>query len=262
MHMGRFENKMVVITGGASGFGKATADRVFSEGAEVIIVDCDRPKGEQVVNEIAAKGGKAFFVEADLADYSSIKRMADEISGITDVVHALINNAGIGQYSSLEEILPEHWEPIMSVNLKSVLEVTIGLLPKLKKEGASIVNVSSDGGLKGRPGGPVYDITKAGVISLSKSMAAGYAKYGIRVNAIAPGWSVTEFHFGKAEDPAKRRKELEEMETDSCVMRRLGRPEEIAAAIAFLASDDASYVTGTVLCVDGGRVGIDTRSAR
>jgi len=106
--MGRFENKMVVITGGASGFGKATADRIFSEGGEVIIVDRDRPKGEQVVNRITAKGGKAFFVEANLADCSSIKRMTDEIAATTDVVHALINNAVIGQYSSLEEILPEH----------------------------------------------------------------------------------------------------------------------------------------------------------
>ena len=262
MYMGRFENKMVVITGGASGFGKATAERIFSEGGEVIIVDRDRPRGEQVVNQITAKGGKAFFVAADLSDCSSIRRITDEIAETTDVVHALINNAGIGQHSSLEEIMPEHWEPIMSVNLKSVLEVTIGLLPLLKKEGASVVNVSSDGGLKGRPGGPIYDITKAGVISLSKTMAAGYAKYNIRVNAIAPGWSVTEFHFGKAENPAQRKTELEDMETDSCVMRRLGRPEEIAAAIAFLASDDASYVTGTVLCVDGGRVGIDTRLAR
>lgn len=259
MNMDRFENRKVVITGGASGFGRATAYRIFSEGGEVIIVDRDRSKGEDVVNDIAAKGGKASFVEADLSDYGSIKRMADEISGTTDMLHALINNAGIGQHSSLEEILPEHWEPIMSVNLKSVLEVTIGLLPMLKKARASIVNVSSDGGVKGRPGSPIYDLTKAGVISLSKSMAAGYAKYGIRVNAIAPGWAVTEFHFGRAANPEEKKKELEGMETDSCVMRRLGRPEEIASAIAFLASDDASYITGTVLCVDGGRAGLDTR---
>ena len=259
MNMNRFENKIVVITGGASGFGRATAYRIFSEGGEVIIVDCDRAKGEDVVNNIAAKGGRAAFVEADLSDYDSIRRMADEIAGITDMVHTLVNNAGIGQYSSLEEILPEHWEPIMSINLKSVLEVTIGLLPMLKKARGSIVNVSSDGGLKGRPGGPIYDLSKAAVISLSKTMAAGYAKYGIRANAIAPGWAVTEFHFGRAANPEEKKKELEEMETDSCVMRRLGRPEEIAAAIAFLASDDASYVTGTVLCVDGGRVGLDTR---
>lgn len=257
--MNRFENKIAVITGGASGFGRATAYRIFSEGGEVIIVDRDRSNGERVVNDIVAKGGKASFVEADLSDYNSIKRMAEKISGITDKVHALINNAGIGQYSSLEEILPEHWEPIMSINLKAILEVTIALLPMLKKEGASIVNVSSDGGVVGRPGGPIYDATKAGVISLSKSMATGYAKYGIRANAIAPGWAVTEFHFGRAENPEKRKKELEEMKTDSCVMRRLGRPEEIAAAIAFLASNDASYITGTVLCVDGGRAGLDTR---
>ncbi len=257
--MDRFENRIAVITGGASGFGRATAYRIFSEGGEIIIVDHDRSKGEDVVNDIIAQGGKASFVEANLADYAAIKRMADEISGKTDMVHALINNAGIGQHSSLEEIVPEHWEPIMSVNLKSVLEVTIGLLPMLKKAEGSIVNVSSDGGVKGRPGSPIYDLAKAGVISLSKSMATGYAKYGIRANAIAPGWSVTEFHFGRAADPDKKKRELEETKTDSCVMRRLGRPEEIAAAIAFLASDDASYITGTVLCVDGGRAGLDTR---
>ena len=257
--MNRFENKITVITGGASGFGRATAYRIFSEGGKIIIVDRDKLKGENVISDIAAKGGKSHFVEADLSDYSSIKFMANKISEITDKVHVLVNNAGIGQYSSLEESLPEHWEPIMSINLKAILEVTISLLPMLKKEGASIVNVSSDGGVVGRPGSPIYDATKAGVISLSKSMATGYAKYGIRANAIAPGWAVTEFHFGKAEDPEKRKKELEEMKTDSCVMRRLGRPEEIAAAIAFLASDDASYITGTVLCVDGGRAGLDTR---
>ncbi len=257
--MNRFEDKIAVITGGASGFGRATAYRIFSEGGEIIIVDRDKLKGESVVNDIAAKGGKSYFVEADLSDYNSIKRIAERISEITDRVHVLVNNAGIGQYSSLEEIMPEHWEPIMSINLKAILEVTISLLPMLKKEGASIVNVSSDGGVVGRPGSPIYDATKAGVISLSKSMATGYAKYGIRANAIAPGWAVTEFHFGKAEDPEKSKKELVEMKTDSCVMRRLGRPEEIAAAIAFLASDDASYITGTVLCVDGGRAGLDTR---
>lgn len=257
--MKRFENKIAVITGGASGFGRATAYRIFSEGGEIIIVDRDRANGERVVNDISAKGGKAYFIEADLSDYNSIKQMAKKISEITDKVHVLINNAGIGQYSSLEEILPEHWEPIMSINLKAVLEVTVELLPMLKKEGGSIVNVSSDGGVVGRPGSPIYDATKAGVISLSKSMATGYAKYGIRANAIAPGWAVTEFHFGRAENPESKKKELEEMKTDSCVMRRLGRPEEIASAIAFLASDDASYITGAVLCVDGGRAGLDTR---
>lgn len=257
--MNRFENKIAVITGGASGFGRATAYRIFSEGGEIIIVDRDKLNGERVANDITTKGGKASFVYADLSDYSSIKPMADKISEITDVLHVLVNNAGIGQYSSLEEIVPEHWEPMMSINLKAVLEVTISLLPMLKKEGASVVNVSSDGGVVGRPGSPIYDLTKAGVISLSKSMATGYAKYGIRANAMAPGWAVTEFHFGRDENSEKRKKELEEMKTDSCVMKRLGRPDEIAAAIAFLASDDASYITGTVLCVDGGRAGLDTR---
>lgn len=257
--MNRFENRTAVITGGASGFGRATAFRIASEGGEIIVVDKNAKMGSEVVANIATKGGRATFIEADLSKPEGIVDMATAISKMTDAVHVLVNNAGIGQYSSLEEIDPEHWEPILSINMKSVLEVTIRLLPLLKKARASIVNVSSDGGVKGRPGSPIYDLTKAAVNSLSKTMAAGYAKYGIRANAIAPGWAVTEFHFGRAEDPAKEKKRLEELETDSCVMRRLGRPEEIAAAIAFLGSDDASYVTGIVLCVDGGRAGLDTR---
>ena len=157
----------------------------------------------------------------------------------------------------MEKEFIQDWEPLVNINLRACALVAQAVLPLLKIEGGSIINVSSDGGLRGRAGSFIYDATKAALIQMSKSMACEFAQYGIRANAIAPGWAVTEFHFGNAPDPLARKKELEELDTDYCLMRRLARPEEIASAIAFLTSDDASYVTGTCLCVDGGRVGLD-----
>jgi NAD(P)-dependent dehydrogenase (short-subunit alcohol dehydrogenase family) len=130
--------------------------------------------------------------------------------------------------------------------------VTQALLPLLKREGAAIVNVSSEGGFRARPGQWVYDATKAGICAFTRSIAAELAPHGIRANAIAPGWTVTEMHFGAAPDPAARRQELEDLQHGRSLLKRLARPSEIAAAIAFLASEDASYVTATVLHVDGG----------
>ena len=116
------------------------------------------------------------------------------------------------------------------------------------------MNLSSEGGFRPRPHCWVYDATKIGMCALTRSMAAEFVEYGIRANTVAPGWTVTEMHFGSAPDSAARKRELEELVMDGALIRRLGRPEEIAAAIAFLLSDDASYMTGTTLHVDGGRV--------
>ena len=131
------------------------------------------------------------------------------------------------------------------------------LLPLLKQEGGAIVNLSSEGGFLGRPGMWVYDAIKAGLVSVTKTMAHEFVDYGIRVNAVAPGWIVTEMHFGHHADPAARKKELDEERITSCIMQRRAGPEEVAGAIAFLLSEDASYITGTTLDVDGGRVGLD-----
>ena len=176
----------------------------------------------------------------------------------TDRLHVLVNNAGIGGGGGyVEQDFMQSWDRLVDINLKACAIVTQTVLPLLKVDGGSIINNASDGGLRGRIGSFLYDATKAALISATKSMAVEFVKYGIRVNAVAPGWSVTEFHFGKADNPEKTRQELLHLDSDTCIMRRLGRPEEIAAAIAFLASEDASYVTGTCLCVDGGRVGFE-----
>ena len=259
--MTRFKDKIALITGGAAGMGRATAFRLAAEGAQVIVTDRDAQGGQHVIDQLCERGGSGFFAQAELTDAAAIEQLGTTIAQRVDALHVLVNCAGIGYLGGrLETAGVDGWGPLMDVNLRAPALVAKTVLPLMKVQGGAIVNVSSDGGVKGRGGSWIYDATKAGLISLSKSMAAEFWPYGIRVNAIAPGFSVTEFHFARHPDPQARKREMEEMWTDYCLMGRLGRPEEIAAAIAFLASDDASYVTGTTLCVDGGRAGMDLRS--
>jgi NAD(P)-dependent dehydrogenase (short-subunit alcohol dehydrogenase family) len=257
-HAKRFENKVAVITGGASGMGFATAERLAGEGAHVIIADVDDDKAAVAVARIAEAGGKASFVRVDLLDDDSVRALAGAVAAEAAAVHVLVNCAGIPGGPGRVELNggQEAWDRVMGVNLRAAAMVTHVLLPLLRKGAAAIVNVTSDGGHKARAGSWIYDASKAGLSMLTRSMAAEFVGYGIRVNEVAPGWCVTEFHFARAEDPEAKKRELEQLDTDYCLMRRLGRPEEIAAAAAFLASDEASYVTGATLCVDGGRVGI------
>lgn len=253
----RFSGKAALITGGANGMGRATAQRLAAEDAYVIIADRDVEGGQREIATIKKEGGNGLFLEVDLTDPESIKSMGRAAAEQIDALQVLVNSAGIGIAGNLEEGGDTGWEAQMNINLKAPALVAQSLLPLMKKEGGAIVNVTSDGAFRGRAGSWIYDATKAGLWSLTKSMAVEFNSYGIRVNDVSPGWAVTEFHFAKAPDPEARKKEMEEMDTDYCLMRRLARPEEIAAAICFLASDDASYITGTTLCVDGGRVGLN-----
>ena len=253
----RFTDKVALITGGASGIGRATANRLAAEGAHVIIADNNAEMAHQAVAEIQETGGKAFFVEVDLADDESVTAAAQTVTEKFPVLHMLVNNAAILRTGKIEDgaWLP-NWEPETAVGLRGWVLMTQYLLPLLKQESAAIVNLSSEGGFLGRPGQWVYDAIKAGLASLTKTMASEFVEYGIRVNAIAPGWIVTEMHFGNAPDPAARKKELEESPINSCIMKRRAGPGEIASVIAFLLSDDASYITGQILHVDGGRWGM------
>jgi len=255
--MARFANKVALVTGGASGIGRATAVRLAAEGAHVIIVDRDGERGNQSVAQIKETGGAATFMAVDLASDAAIEAMADAVAGQFPALHVLVNNAAVLKRGRIEngEWLAS-WEPEVNVGLRAWALVTQVLLPLLKKEGGAIVNTSSEAGFKGRPGMWVYDAVKAAIVSLTKTMAYEFVDYGIRANAVAPGWIVTEMHFSQHAEPERRKQELETMKIESCLLGRLGRPEEIAAAIAFLASDDASYITGTTLHVDGGRVGM------
>lgn len=255
--MRRFEGKVALVTGGASGIGRATAGRLAAEGATVFIVDVQADLGKRAVAEIEQAGGVAYFVHADLADDAALERVRDAVSERVSALHCLVNNAAILRVGKIEDgAWMANWEIETRIGLRGWILLTQLLLPLLKQEGGAIVNISSEAGFLGRSGQVVYDAIKAALISITKTMAQEFVNYGIRVNAVAPGWTVTEMHFSRHPDPAARKQELESLSTASCAMKRLGRPEEIAAGVTFLLSDDASYITGTTLHVDGGRVGL------
>lgn len=250
----RFSGKHVLVTGAAMGIGAATARRLAKEGAHVIVADCNEEVGAKVVREIASGGGAAVFQFVDLSNPDSIETMGRQVAEKAEALHGLVNNAGIVHTTPVVETGDADWEPQITINLRAPALCAKALFPLLKKGPGHIVNLSSEGGFRPRANCWVYDATKAGVCALTRNMACEFVTYGMRVNTVAPGWIVTEMHFGRAEDPMKRKAELENLEFNGAIIQRLGRPEEIAAAIAFLLSDDASYITATTFHVDGGRV--------
>jgi NAD(P)-dependent dehydrogenase (short-subunit alcohol dehydrogenase family) len=258
--MSRFENKIALITGGASGIGRATALRLSAEGAHVIIADKNAALAKQTVAQITEQGGAATFVETDLAEDESVQETGHIVAERFPALHILVNNAAILRRGTIEDgAWLENWEIETRIGLRGWVLMTQVLLPLLKKEGGAIVNTSSEAAFLGRSRLLVYDAIKAALVSVTKTMAQEFVDYGIRVNAVAPGWIVTEMHFAEHPEPQARKQELESLSIPSCIMKRLGRPEEIASAIAFLLSDDASYITGTTIHVDGGRVGLSVR---
>jgi NAD(P)-dependent dehydrogenase (short-subunit alcohol dehydrogenase family) len=253
-----FSHKIILITGGAMGIGAATARRLAAEGARVLIVDRNEVFAEETVELISGSGGQATFCQADLTEASDITRMAEEVLTNFEVLHGLVNNAGITRRVSVADMSDETWgslwNEVINLNLVAPLMITHALLPGLVRGPGHIVNLSSMGAYMARPNESVYDATKAGLSSVTRSMASEFASHGIRVNAVAPGAIITEMHIGTGPDRDEKRLEFEEYEYELALLRRWGRPEEIASVIAFLLGDDASYITGTTIHADGGVV--------
>jgi len=249
--MGKLDEKVAIVTGAASGIGKATA-RLFSvEGAKVVVADWDEEAGAAVAAELRREGGHAIFVQADVSRSEDMQRMVQAALNEFGRIDILINNAGIeGQQAQTADATEENWDHVMEVNLKSVFLGMKYVIPQmLAQGGGAIVNNASVAGLVGFAGSPAYCASKGGIIQLTRVTALEYAARSIRVNCVCPGVILT---------PMVERVAMTQEVMQALVgmepVGRLGRPEEIASAILFLASDEASYVTGAILPVDGGLV--------
>jgi meso-butanediol dehydrogenase/(S,S)-butanediol dehydrogenase/diacetyl reductase len=245
----RLQSKIALVTGAASGISRAVALRFASEGAVVMAADNDVQGGMETVDLIRADGGRAEFAKLDVSQAEDVKRVVQSvIDGLGDL-HILFNGAGILAYGTVVETSEETWGRTMAVNLTGTYLCCRAALPHMIARGrGSIINVASTTGAYDACAHAVaYVASKGGVTLLTRGMAIDHARQGIRVNAICPGPTDTPMLRG-----AKTPEELEAFAL-SFPMGRLGRPEEIAAAAAFLASDDASFVTGAMLYVDGGQ---------
>jgi 2-hydroxycyclohexanecarboxyl-CoA dehydrogenase len=240
----RFEGKKALVTGGASGIGAAIARRLAAEGAEVTIGDLNLEGATEVAGEISG-----LSIQLDVTDLGSAQAAVDSAGPPNDI---LINNAGTDEFGFFAQTTPEQWEKVIAVNLRGVLNCTYAALPGMQEAGyGRIVNIASEAGRVGSKGSAVYSAAKAGVIGFTKVMAREGARFGINANAIAPGPIETPLLMQAVEFGEIGEKKIETMKAGT-QLRRLGQPEEVAAAVAFLASDDASYVTGETLGVSGG----------
>jgi 2-hydroxycyclohexanecarboxyl-CoA dehydrogenase len=240
----RLEGRRALVTGGASGIGAATARRLAAEGAEVWVGDLNDEGSREVASEI---DGHA--VHLDVTDPESARAAVEATGGTLDI---LINNAGMDEFGFFTQITPEQWQRVIGVNLVGVLACTHAALPGMQAAGyGRIVSTASEAGRVGSKGSAVYSAAKGGVIAFMKTIARENARYGINANSIAPGPIETPLLMGAAQLGDVGQKILDTM-TGATQLGRLGQPDEVAAAIAFLASDDASYVTGETLGVSGG----------
>ncbi len=239
----RLEGRKALVTGGASGIGAAIAARLAAEGAEVWVGDVDVQGAGRVAGEV-----NGHSIELDVTDLESAGAAIAAV-GVPDV---LVNNAGTDEFGFFTYTTPEQWQRVLDVNLGGVLNCTHAALPAMQQAGyGRIVSISSEAGRVGSKGSAVYSAAKGGIVAFMKAIARENARYGITANSIAPGPIETPLLMGAKEFGEIGEKVIETMK-EATQMKRLGQPDEVAAAVAFLASDDATYVTGETLGVSGG----------
>jgi 2-hydroxycyclohexanecarboxyl-CoA dehydrogenase len=239
----RLEGRKALVTGGASGIGAAIAARLAAEGAEVWIGDIDAEGATRVASEVSGHA-----LELDVTDTGAAKSGIEAI----DSLDVLVNNAGTDEFGFFTYTTPEQWRRVLDVNLGGVLNCTHAALPRMQEAGyGRIVNIASEAGRVGSKGSAVYSAAKGGIIAFTKAIAREGARYGVTANAIAPGPIETPLLMGAKEFGEIGEKVIETMK-GATQLKRLGQPDEVAAAVAFFASAEAAYVTGETLGVSGG----------
>ncbi|HET8673231.1 MAG TPA: SDR family oxidoreductase [Thermoleophilaceae bacterium] len=244
----RLEGRVALVTGGASGIGAATCRRLAGEGARVAVTDMNVAGAGDVAAEV---NGMPY--ELDVRSLDSIAAAVSATEDELGPIDVLVNNAGYDEFGFFVKTDPDMWDRVLAVNLRGVIAVTHAVLPGMQeRRRGRIVNVASEAGRVGSSGSGIYSAAKAGVIGFTKAVAREAARYGVTCNAVAPGPIETPLLMGAPEALGAVGQKLVDTMVGSTVLRRLGQPDEVAAAIAFLATDDASFVTGQALGVSGG----------
>lgn len=239
----KLQDKVAVITGGVSGIGAATAKLFASEGAKLVLVDMNEEKGASIEAELKSQGSEAIFIKADVTNEEQVKNIYTTSIDTFGKVDILFNNAGIGAVKPTEELTYAEWRKTVEVDLDGVFLVAQAAIKEFLKAGSGvIVNTASMYGWVGSPGSAAYNAAKAGVVNLTRSLGLEYAARNIRVNALCPGYIDTAI-LGDSDREAL---------INTTPMNRLGKSEEMAKAVLFMASDDSSFMTGNSLIVDGG----------
>jgi hypothetical protein len=247
-----FQGKVAVVTGAAKGIGSAAAVAFAQSGAQVALLDRDKEGGEEVVQKIRQDHGEAMLLSTDISKEEDVQAAIEKTVSSWGRIDILVNNAGIYYQANAVDTPLEAWEQVLAVNLTGAYLCTKYAVREMVKHGGGVVvNVGSEAGLVGIKGQVAYNVSKGGIIALTRSCAVDFADMGVRVNCVCPGTTFTplvQTAINRAPDPDTARRALEEKRP----LNRLGRPEEIAAAILFLASEDVGYATGAILSVDGG----------
>jgi len=239
--MQRFDGESVIVTGGTSGIGRAIVERFLDEGAEVAVLDIQDDKKEEVEN------AGAVYIHCDVSEWREVKNSVEKVVEENGRLDVMVNNAGIGSASGIKEMSKDEWDQTINVDLDGVMHGTKAAIPYLENKEGTVINIASIYGLVGDIGSTAYNAAKGGVVNFTRSVADDMAEENVRVNSVCPGFVKTPMTEKVLQD-----EEFREHVMTQTPMKRVAEPEEISGAVVFLASEDASYITGVNLPVDGG----------